>query len=1161
MKKVLYLALLAALCAATTQAQVVVQIDDLGTSTGYVDGVGGAFSGADALVAAIDAINDDPTTNTTFEVQITDTDGAADTYVVATLNLDTTGTTIRQVANGGGTDVGVTIQTTTETVGVIQFNTPDCALIGLSDAVRIQLEIATSGGVSWGTGGLGPNAQVENVDFVGGAPGKLAVNHGGDNIQFTNVDFVAAGNGPQIAAGDVTYTNVVFASTAFPFVFTGLGTPVDGTFVNCDVTLLNQFHLANAGVVTFAGCTFDVTGLAVPVINAGSLLRDGTVVIMNDPVFTGPMTNIFINNLDTSVTLRIAGSPGSPVDTTVLRTGVGEGLIGRSRAGTIEFIDCLIDDRYDCAGAPGPNANVNFMIERCTVVGADFGAVNVAGINRFFTVRNTTWEAAVAPRPSSISTASGGGDGGIVIEHSTFYGNPVNQFIGTDSNTPINLRYCIFEPDAAGDLNNAGKVTGDFNVLFGGVTVNGTNQLANTITADPLLDASGKLQSGSSAIDAALASQATLDFEGDARPAGNAKDIGADESPFSAAVSPVPAFVNTPYDLGLIPDGGSFTVEFERGVDYDDLDGDPLTVSLVGGSHSGPGTGAWLNLDAAATTFTLSGTAQDLGLHTWTLRVADDDTNFGEVTVSITVVDASLSVNVVVDDVPGNDAPYVNGSGGNFTGPDALVQAVAAVNADPTLGLNEFLIQIIDTDGVADTYTGDLELTKADTKIRQVAGGSGADVGVTLVSNNTVLGAAFRLVAANTELSGLAPDNPIVLDGNSTSAPAILGGDTRSANMLVQNVRTIGATAGASLSVNSSAGDMRFVECTFNNSGNGPQIVSPGTARFEYCNFGVPGFPLVALTAGQVVVSTSTISGGAHLHLGGDPSNVLLTDCEFNWTGPSIIAEAPLTTGSVLTLERPVFNNPVSGIAFHPGDIPMTIVLQGARGGARTDLRNIKDSGNLARVRAGRFVVNDCIVNDTMDAGGETLPVLNRVDFEFNRSIVESPVGFINTAGGARGITATNTIFNANGFNACMSIDQAGPGSTITLTHCTLYGFAAGGNLIATSPANNAVVANYCIFDASQTDDVAANAVATGAGNIVWSGTIGTNLLTGTLNVNPLLSSDGRLTPRSPGIDAAVGSSATVDVDDDVRPFGDERDIGADEATFRNSAESWMLFE
>lgn len=96
-----------------------------------------------------------------------------------------------------------------------------------------------------------------------------------------------------------------------------------------------------------------------------------------------------------------------------------------------------------------------------------------------------------------------------------------------------------------------------------------------------------------------------------------------------------PSWAQDTYNYGTVNAGETVSRSFVAGSDFSDPDGDALTVSVV--SHDeGPGDGSWLSFGTDASSLTLSGTAQDVGSHKWTLAVNDGEFD-GLTTFTLTV--------------------------------------------------------------------------------------------------------------------------------------------------------------------------------------------------------------------------------------------------------------------------------------------------------------------------------------------------------------------------------------------------------------------------------------------------------------------------------------------------------------------------------------------
>lgn len=633
-----------------------------------------------------------------------------------------------------------------------------------------------------------------------------------------------------------------------------------------------------------------------------------------------------------------------------------------------------------------------------------------------------------------------------------------------------------------------------------------------------------------------------------------------------------PVWLTTPSPDALYT-GDTFSLTFVEGVDFEDTDGGPLTLSIQ--SHVGTGDGSWLTFGTGATSRTLSGTPDlaDAGISTWTLSLSDS-VNVDTTLLTLEVVDPDTVVTVVVDDDAGNDVAYVNGVGGNFTGTSALDDAVEAIDADPSLR-NYWEIQIIDTDATTDTYSGTVLSDKANMLIHQVEDGDPgtADVGVVIDAGSDTNNNLIRLNESNSTLAGLSPETPIKVILPAADNPYIaLSSSNTAENLRFENIEVQGGGNGRyGANIGASGSVLRNV--TLNNSGRGLQIPA-NDLTVEDCWIAVTGFPIIVLNEADLTMTNSTIVGGEeNLHLGG-AGRVEMVNCTLDYrqsTSNRIITTPELSDAEILmvdlNLPGPLVNQ---GLPFFLDNTQTSMTIRSSSPGQKVDLSQIGDGPTvLLRSRNGNITFTDCVIGtNSLDMAGVPAFPNSVTTLTLNRCFVNGTVGNVTTNTVTRVIRATNTIFNADGTNFALVMAQGTSMSLATLAHCTFMGTPSGGELINASNTSATIRADYTIFDGSSADWISEKAVIIGDNNLVVAGTVGgfggddsglTNTVTGNALLDLLTGMPGE---NSAAIDAAASSGELLDYVTTSRPIGSASDIGALEAPLPQTASKhWSLFD
>lgn len=396
-----------------------------------------------------------------------------------------------------------------------------------------------------GTGNLG-NAEphsLTNVDFVGGTGstdyGVVAMCNGGQ-VLLDNCDFSAMtmeGNRLFVTSALVTATgcNLGHASANAPALLTFDPTPFA------------------AGSATFSDCQFQS--------NDGRLMSLYTeaTVTLTDPVFAGkcgdiafwvpgaastgsPDLTITGTDPQAKVSLNAMISGGTALPFRISRGSVTLENISASVAAGAGFADCQFEgalpDRVDitldqCVFTNGAGG---MILRASDGSGADVASSQPISL----TATNTIFGGGLAG-DAIIRTLDGGrtAPATISLTHCTLFGEAStllttsNEAGGQPATDVLTSQYCIYDDSAAeacafsvvlNEANNIVRKAGS--TAGGGFTL---GEPAGLIVADPLLDASGRLQPGSPAIEAAVGSALPVDVDGDLRPQLTDPDMGADE--------------------------------------------------------------------------------------------------------------------------------------------------------------------------------------------------------------------------------------------------------------------------------------------------------------------------------------------------------------------------------------------------------------------------------------------------------------------------------------------------------------------------------------------------------------------------------------------------------------------------------------------------------
>lgn len=559
-----------------------VLIDDTGVSLGYDNAKGfGQFSGPTALRDANVALNSLATTATT-DMMIVDGNGLPDTYA-ADFAVRQPVTTIRQVANGQNNDATITLASDAyQYDAIIKVCERDCAIKGLdANHKMVLITRFPVKGLIVGIGGLNSayspglaanNFVLSNFKFRGYGEGMQTFSPYGT---YNNIDWELA-SGESIRVSNPSSALYPLAQTTFnncTAIHTATNTaryflPIDSantstTWNNSLIANLNgggergTVWFGNSTTVTpnqtytYNDCTFDFRNSTMALI--GGWTTPGATVIFNNPNFLGPIPNGNTTGLMSLtegaegsssspkyMTVKISGTPTKKVDLRAIRAGVNGKLpIIRHTGSTFILTDCIIDDPIDIDATRGkyPMWYPTTTLDRCYVM-SSIGYNANRRAKHTINATNTIFQAG-ALTTTSLFINSGDSTSTANINHCTFFSTgdttTAQAFIFGDANTPVTMNYSIVK--GAKPVNNGGIISGTRNIVSFGAAINGTNQLTTTSLESPRIDLTGHIANGTGnpAINGAVGSTLTIDYDGDVRPGGSGgtgsiPDIGADET-------------------------------------------------------------------------------------------------------------------------------------------------------------------------------------------------------------------------------------------------------------------------------------------------------------------------------------------------------------------------------------------------------------------------------------------------------------------------------------------------------------------------------------------------------------------------------------------------------------------------------------------------------
>lgn len=501
-----------------------------------------------------------------------------------------------------------------------------------------------------GTGGWGTIAIIgdspENrmiIESFGNNIFGYWVNNGADGNSVTNVEFRNGDTGTKSwtmmrqVQHDEVFTNCLFNGSYNAGIDMAalLGTPADKTppsFVNCTFdsvdALFNLDWTQSPLSASFTGCTFsgDGSGNDAVITRANGCGAD-RALYFDACTFTG--LGDYPLWIDGGLTVTLENSVvGDDAGAWVCFVNVKDGYFNATNC---TITGDRIFSRYGTNTGVGPN----FNIDACRLIGS--------GVLELTSDGATVEAAATATVTNTIFEGNGGGQPlvqafaghenllpSLSMDHCTLYGAAEYLLRSKSNDVAVLATNCIFDgsqctggnPDVRtgwavldGASNNnlfwddSADTDGEVGWADGLGTIPGT-----VVVGDPMLDATGHLQAGSAALEAAIGSALDIDIDGDARPlpADTEPDIGADESAENAP-NPVEPTVDEEFNFDCSVEGWSASA------------GATVSMHTPGAlTYAAPGDDPFMLVDAA-----IDGTVVDEVAFSITVSGAPDGDNPG----------------------------------------------------------------------------------------------------------------------------------------------------------------------------------------------------------------------------------------------------------------------------------------------------------------------------------------------------------------------------------------------------------------------------------------------------------------------------------------------------------------------------------------------------
>jgi autotransporter-associated beta strand protein len=733
--------------------------------------------------------------------------------------------------------------------------------------------------------------------------------------------------------------------------------------------------------------------------------------------------------------------------------------------------------------------------------------------------------------PLTVSGAGGGGNGVLL----NLSGN--NNYSGA-----ITLGSNVTVGVTAGSLDLSGVVSGTGFALSkvgaGTLQLDGANTFDGGVTDSVgiiLADNNAALGTGT----ATIASGATLDLSGGITVANNLSITGAGVSPQGALVS-----------IGGMNNTFSGPVTLTGATTLGAAAASTLTVS--GAIGDGGGNYA-LTVDNAASGITVfSGNNTFGGLTTVSAGILEISsanalgaTTNGttvtggatlEINGGITVTGETLTVNGAG---VGSNGALLNLSGANTYAGSVTFGSNATIGA--TAGSLD-LSGVVSGSGFALTKTGagTLQLDGTNT----FTGGVTDSAGILLADNNTALGTGTATIASGAALDlsgGITVANNLTISGTGSTAQGGLvstgaSNNTVSGTVTLAAASTIGATAGATLTLSGAIGDGGSgFGLTVGNAATGTTVFSGANAYAGSTT--IAGGTLEILNSGTLGngSGSTTVNSGATLAFGGSVNTrtALLTlngagvggnGSLINISGSNSFA-GPITLGANTTIGTTAGSLDLSGVIGGVGfgitkTGTGTLQLDGANtfSGGVTDSAGTVIATNSTALGSGNAAVSS---GAALDLGGG-ITVANNLSLVgagvTAQGALVSTGGMNNTESGNITLTGATTLGaaanstltlsgviddGANGY--ALTVDNASTGTTV-LSGANTYGGGTTLSAGVVSVTNSSALGTGSVTDDSELDlsnniTVANNLTLNSTGNAV-NNLSGVNTLSGTITLS-----------------------------------------------------------